>query len=346
MTEYALLVHPGQNRAYFDETRALLLSEFRAVASAHPAGAGGAEMRDIGGAPCIVFNCGQPLEPGDLPPFERLSSFYALFELKRDGGRTALLPLEPPARRYFPDSMGALLKYSGKTNERFTRMMLNLARSCCRTGTTGPLRVLDPMCGKGTTLWEALTDGCHASGVEINAAWWQEAKTFLVRFMETGRYKHKASAETVRGAGGRKAADVFVLEAANGKAAWEAGDTRSVRLVCGDTRQAASFFPKESFDLLAADLPYGVQHAGRQGKGKEPSGDLAGLLDESLPGWHKLMKSGGAAALSFNVFTLKRADVEALLEKHGFEVMREEPYTGFSHRVDQGIRRDLVVARV
>ncbi len=342
MTGYALLAHPGQNRVQFDEMRPLYLSEFRAVTARVSSGVSGARFEELGGAPYILFESDSDIGAEGLAAFARLSFFFTLFKLDRHTGNTALLPVEMPDCHYFPDSMGAMLKYAGKTNERFTRMMLNLARSCCDTGTQGPLHLLDTMCGKGTTLWEALADGCHASGVEVNAAWWQEAKTFLVRFMETGRYKHKASAETVRGAGGKKAADVFVLLAANDKAAWEAGDARAVRLACGDTRQAASFFPKESFDLLVTDLPYGVQHSG---KGGERSGDIASLLGDSLPGWRRLMKPGGAAALSFNVHTLKREDAVALLQKHGFTVMKEEPYIGFLHRVDQGIKRDLIVAK-
>ncbi len=163
-----------------------------------------------------------------------------------------------------------------------------------------------------------------------------------MKFLEKGRYKHKAASETVPDSKGRKLGDVFLLTMANNKADYDAGNVRALRLVHGDSRQAALFFKRASHDILVCDLPYNVQHEGKgAGAGRE---DLARLLDQCLPGWRSALKPGASAVLSFNEHTLKRAAVEEALERHGFQVLREEPFGGCPHRVDQGIKRDFVVA--
>ncbi len=341
MTNYALLIQPGFGKADPEAARQLCLAEFAALSRLCSQPAAETEYGAIGGVPALEFRVAGPLSEADGALLRRLSFFYGLFEVADLNGRRALFPVELPDSRYFPDHLGSMLKYAGKTNERFTRMMINLALSSCQTGNKGVIRLLDPMCGKGTTLFEALTDGMDVSGVDIMRSYWQETQNYLVKFLEKGRYKHKASGETVPDSNGRKLGDVFLLTMANNKADYDAGNGRALRLVHGDSRQAALFFKRASFDLLVCDLPYNVQHEGRSSSGHE---DLAKLLDRCLHGWVALMKPGGSAVLSFNEHTLKRTAVEEALERHGFQVLREEPFSGCPHRVDQGIKRDFVVA--
>ena len=341
MNDYAILVQPGFGRADEDAAQRLCLDEFAALARLLERAVDGIEYGTTGGVPHVAFRCDGPLSPADCVLLRRLSFHYALFESGDWGGRRALLPVEPIEGPYFPAHLGSLLKYAGKTNERFTRAMINLALSCCRTGWQGAPLLLDPMCGKGTTLFEALTDGMNVAGVEINRAWWQEARTYLLKFLERGRYKHRTAHETVPDSRGRKAGDVLLLTTANNRAAYDAGDTRALRLVHGDSRQTALFFKRASVDLLVCDLPYGVQHEGKGASGRE---DLAALLIQCLPGWATVMKPGGSAVLSFNDHTLPRAAVEEAFARHGFDVLHDPPYGGCPHRVDQGIRRDFVVA--
>ncbi len=335
---YALLAHPGHNRVYFDQSQPLHQMELQAVAGGF---ARGAEWRALGGVPYLAFACGQPLTPEQRRALESLSFFYALFEL-RDGW---LQPMEPVGGRYLSESMAALLKYSGKTNEQFTALMINLAASLCRTGSPR-LSLLDPMSGKGTTLWEALSRGMDASGVEVNATWHQEACSYAVKFLENARLKHKVSRSSVPGEKGKRLADLFTVRFANTREAWEADDAHALTLASADTRHAARCFKKESFDILVADLPYGVQHAGKTAAGSKTSAqsDLAALLDASLPGWAAVMKPGAALVLSFNEHTLGRDEAAALCADHSLRPLYEPPYAGYSHRVDQGIQRDLVCA--
>ena len=53
----------------------------------------------------------------------------------------------------------------------------------------------------------------------------------------------------------------------------------------------------------------------------------------------------GALAFSFNIYTLRRKEVEQLLTEAGLHVLSEGPYADFSHWVEQAVERDVVVAR-
>jgi tRNA G10 N-methylase Trm11 len=88
-----------------------------------------------------------------------------------------------------------------------------------------------------------------------------------------------------------------------------------------------------SVDLIVGDLPYNVVHK---------AGTPTEFLREALPGWVELLKPGGALGLSWNVHLAPREVAEKLLAQAGLEVL--EP-GGFEHWVDQGITRDILVAR-
>jgi 16S rRNA G966 N2-methylase RsmD len=337
-TEYALLAHPGHNKVYFEQSQPLHLLELQAVAGDRCADAA---WRDLGGVPWLTFRC-DALDDRLRRDLESLSYFYCLFAL-RDG---ALTPLEPLFTRYLSAGMATMLKYSGKTNEQFTALMINLAASLCATGSPR-LRLLDPMSGKGTTLWEALSRGMDAAGVEVNAAWHQEASAYAVKFLENARLKHKAERSSVPGEKGKRLADVLTVRFANSREAWEADDAHTLTLVNADTQQAHRCLKPGSFDILVADLPYGIQHAGKQaavGGKTQAQSDLKALLGAVLPAWAALLKPGGAAVFSFNTHTLSVEAAAELCQRHGLVPQLQPPYAGYAHRVDQGIRRDLVAA--
>jgi tRNA G10 N-methylase Trm11 len=85
-------------------------------------------------------------------------------------------------------------------------------------------------------------------------------------------------------------------------------------------------------------LPYGVQHG--------PGGDrtLDGLLTRALPQLHRVLKTGGAIALSFNTYTLGRSRVLDLLTGAGFDPLDDPSWQGLSHWVEQAVRRDIALA--
>ena len=60
----------------------------------------------------------------------KLSLYYAIFEnVENDLMRL----INTYDCRKFPDSFNQILRYNGKTNEQFTRLMLNVAESVCKT---------------------------------------------------------------------------------------------------------------------------------------------------------------------------------------------------------------------
>ncbi|MES7623844.1 hypothetical protein U6V23_12230, partial [Cutibacterium acnes] len=176
------------------------------------------------------------------------SIYYALFEVREDG---LLRPIQASAFNTFPESMSQILRYTGKTNEQFTRLMVNIGISASNTGSE-QLTLMDPMCGKGTTLFEGLIHGLNVVGVQINAKWVQEIQTFIVKFMKNGRFKHKVSKEK-RTAGGKKVADGFVVEAAANKEDYNQGNLQFMKLYSADTRIADQVVKKNSVDVMVSD---------------------------------------------------------------------------------------------
>ena len=198
------------------------------------------------------------------------------------------------------------------------------------------LVVCDPMAGRGTTLMLALRRGYHGVGLEIGKADVKEAADYMTRYLEFHRIKYKRtdSALTVRGqVGGRENKFVFSDSAEH----FKAGDTRTLRLICGDTREAAALLKPNSVHLMVTDAPYGVQKgtAGRQDS-------IGGTIAAALPGWHSVLKPGGVLAISFNTHVTKRDALIRLMEKAGFETVQT---ANLEHWVEQAISRDVILAR-
>ena len=63
--------------------------------------------------------------------------------------------------------------------------------------------------------------------------------------------------------GGRENKFVFSDSAEH----FKAGDTRTLRLICGDTREAAALLKPNSVHLMVTDAPYGVQIESTEGQG-------------------------------------------------------------------------------
>ena len=340
MNRYAILANPGHNRIYFDAALKIAVSELEAIAGAY-----GMEFNEIGegdiGLPAsICFRSKRELTEEDFKALGCSSIYYALFEILEDN---LLRPISVPDFHTFPESMVQILKYNGKTNEQFTRLMVNLALSACKTGSEKK-SLLDPMCGKGTTLYEGFIRGFNVNGIEINEQWTQEIQTYVVRFLKEGRYKHKAQKSKRSDSKGKKIADIFSLTAAAEKSDFNAGNVQELQLFTSDTRKANLVIKKKSCDMIVSDLPYGVQHGSKCDKDSTMSRSPIGLLEAAIPAWHNVLKTKGSIVLSYNEFTMKYGGVAAVLEKNGFKVLAECTYNNYLHRVNQSINRNLIVA--
>lgn len=319
MERYGILLRPHPNTRYMQELRRLALAEF---ALPWKGDAPQTAYEEINGLELLCFSTAQPLPAG----LEQLSFLQCLFRIHEGWLKPALLP----GAAVFGDDLPHILKYKGKTNEAFTAMLLNAALFASDFAPDEALTVFDPMCGRGTGLFTAINRGYHAIGIETDKKDIQELTGFFERYLKQGRFKHKRTDSVItqgkRRYGTRHVFDMFE------------GAGPQLIAACGDTRDAGMFYRKGAAHLLIADLPYGIQHEGRQG-------GLLELLGEAVPVWRAVLKPGGVMALAFNESTLPR---RALMEALGpaWEICKGEPWdTGFSHWVEQGVRRDIVVCK-
>ena len=330
--KYAFLLYPHANIRYRESLKMLAVEELRMTLAAL-----GRESEvktcDMGGATFATFDAAK-LTARDVRMLSQLACVYVMFTME-DG---QMVPMESSHPNYVGEDLPALLKYKGKTNEMFTDTMLTmaLAASDFMGVHDSQLIVCDPMAGRGTTLMLALRRGYHGVGIEIGKADVKEACDYMTRYLEFHKIKHKKSESslTVKGKlGGRETKFVFSDTAEH----FKDGDTRTLRMILGDTRDAAALLKSESVHLMVTDAPYGVQKgtAGRQDS-------IGGTLGGAMEGWHMALKRGGVLAISFNTYVTKREQIEKLCEKAGFEIVK----TGdLEHWVEQAIRRDVVLAK-
>ena len=330
--KYAFLLYPHQNIRYRQSLELIAAAELSMTLSALGHAAEVTTERR-GGAVFFAFET-EALTERDVRMLSQLASVYVMFECA-NGGMTPIESLHPG---YIGEDLPSLLKYKGKTNEMFTDTMLTmaLASSSFIGAHDSDLVVCDPMAGRGTTLMLALRRGYHGVGVEIGKADVKEACDYMTRYLEFHKIKHKKSESslTVKGKlGGRETKFVFSDSAEH----FKDGDTRTLRMICGDTRDAQALLRSESVHLMVTDAPYGVQ---KGTAGKQDS--IGGTLGAAMEGWYAALKRGGVLAISFNTYVTKRAQIEALCEKAGFEIVK----TGdVEHWVEQAIRRDVVLAK-
>jgi SAM-dependent methyltransferase len=315
MADHLILLAPSANRVYASEADRLVAAELKIMLGAHdhppivPVNLAGIEYLAV---------ATDSLDEQVMWALGRLSGFYAAFQRELD----RLLPIEVNRPDLFDDDLVTIPKYPGKTNEQFTRLLINVTLASMRRPTDGPISILDPLCGRGTTLSTAMMLGCNAAGVEADL---RAVEAYAVR--REGKILGK-----------RLEADVMPV-----------GQDRPIALTVfsGDTRESAALFGKRRFDAVLADAPYGVVHGSQtdvRGVSGKRDRSAAGLISEALPVWARQLKTGGALGLSWNAIGLRRERLLELLAGAGLEPLDFGPYRDFEHRVDSSIRRDIVVA--
>jgi SAM-dependent methyltransferase len=339
MGSYALLVSPSANRVYAHAAGALTVAELGALAeTVLPGALGDARIEQLAGVEYVTFE--GDLDSEGLGHVANVSTAFALFE--RLAG-DVLRPVELDRLDCLDDDLLTILKYQGKTNELFTKLLLNvtvLASEASSRMLTDRLRILDPLCGRGTTLNQVLMYGWHAAGLDVDAADFEAYAAFLPRWLKDKRLKHTATTARLRREG-RTLGRRLDVELATGKEAWAAGDRLTLTNALADTREVAEVFRAGSYDAIVTDAPYGVQHGSRSGEGLQRR--PLDLLAEALPGWIGVLRPGGSVGIAMNIRTCPRADALALLAGAGLDVRDTAAYRGFEHRVDQAIQRDIVV---
>ena len=348
MPTYALLKNPSYTRVSFQDSNKLAQNELTLINPRFS----NIRFENLGGVPYLLFDYSDSLTD-EIINLSRLSFMYAIFKLEE----TNLLPIHKNPAYFIGDDLSGILKYSGKTNELFTRLMLNLAVK--HVSQPHPLNILDPLAGKGTTLFEALMQNHNAYGIEIEAKTAQESYIYFKKYLETARYKHtthteKTSFQSENDKEKQKITAIrYQIDSSPSKEAEKQGNTRHFEIIAGDTRYTSNYFKKNFFHVIIADLPYGVQHGSKEKdikknvkKPQSITRNALGLVSESLPSWIKTLKPDGIIVLSWNLFLISRSQMVELLSKHGLTVLENIHEYDFSHRVDQAIDRALIIARL
>ena len=341
MGEYALLMLPSANRVYAQAAVDLTLAELAVFNEAVLAGRlADLTAATIGGVGYVTFEADQ-LSERDIRFLSNASAAYALFH--REGELLRPVPLQRVDQ--FDDDLITIPKYAGKTNEQFTKLLLNvtvLASAFASSALDGSLHVLDPLCGRGTTLNQALTYGFDAAGIDLDGRDVEAYATFIRTYLQRKRIKHQVEYGPVRH-NKRVIGHRLTATLAPTRERYKAGETLRLDVVHADTIRAGEFFRPSSFHVLVADAPYGVQHGSRtvaEGLRRDP----LDLLTVAAPVWVELLRPGGALGLSWNTHVARRDAAAACLREAGLEVL-DGPYARFQHRVDQAITRDILVAR-
>ncbi|MCI1748018.1 MAG: site-specific DNA-methyltransferase [Acidipropionibacterium sp.] len=273
-----------------------------------------------------------------LAAISRASATMACFAREGD----LLRPVELPHTDLLDDDLVTIPKYQGKTNEQFTRLLLNvtlaaLRGSPARRRDAGErLAVLDPMCGRGTTLTTCWLAGHDAFGVDDDAKALEAMTAHLSTWLRRKRLKHTTGTSRLR-RDGRNLGKRFDAELRLPGVA-----PLTLAALPGDTRDSAALWGRKTFDAIVTDAPYGVVHGAHTASGSHRS--PATLLAEAIPVWAGQLRAGGALGLSWNTHGLSREDLLSMLTEAGLEPLDGDQWSQFSHRVDSSIQRDLAVA--
>jgi SAM-dependent methyltransferase len=334
VARYALLLKANANRVYGERAFALGAAELAVLVPS----LGAVERTTIAGVDYLVLDVAEPLPDSALAVVSNLSSLHALFLVEDHTFRP--VAIEP--RRALDEDLISIQRYAGKTNEAFTHLLVNLALAAGagafdRMVAGERLRLLDPACGRGTSLNRAALYGMDACGVDIDRRDVDAYRTFLTTWLKDKRLKHTVEQARLRKGRTEPAHRVTITYGGKG-----AGERRVVDVVHDDTVRARDHFGARSMDALVCDLPYGVQH------GSRPDTDVLDrgperLLEAALPVWLDLLRPGAAAALAWNRRVLDRARLSGLVTEAGFAVPAPDD-EGFVHIVDRSITRDVLVA--
>jgi SAM-dependent methyltransferase len=342
VSRFAILIQPAMNRVYADASVQLTHGEIEVFnKNALDGTLSGITEETIGGVPYVTFSAAR-FADREVNFLSNLSSVYALFEIC--DGTLRPIALRPLDR--FDDDLITIQRYSGKTNEHFTKLLLNvtmLSTDKPERMIAGRCRIFDPLCGRGTTLNQALMYGLDSAGMDIDTRDFDAYAHFIQTWLKDKRVKHHAEVGPVR-QNRQVIARRLHIDVGVTKEGYKAGEKASITVVNADTIRAPEFFKPASFDVIATDLPYGVQHGSRTAESGLSRCPLE-LLAAALPGWIEVLRPGGAMGVAWNTRVASREKVATLLIDHDLDVLDSALYLQFRHWVDRTIIRDVLVAR-
>lgn len=308
----ALQISPEAKSAYFSDYLSVAQTELKLVTKDAPF-----NLRQFGGLDFIEVDIPQQ----EINSLLRLSFVQGCYQIVND----AFIPLEQTADFLLHDDFVFGSKFKGKTNERLTQLLLNVGLSEINAHDQHKITLLDPMCGRATTLLWAMRYGIQAKGIEQDGKALEDITRNLKRWTKLHRQKHKLSDGFI---GGNKKHGKFIDFSI---------EQTSMRVATGDARFADQIYKKDKFDLIVSDLPYGVQHF-TTSKTRNP----LSVIQECVYPWKKLLKKNGAIVLAFNSYQPKREALIQVFEEAGFAAQ----IFNAPHRMSESIVRDIVVFKL
>lgn len=335
---YQIAVKPTYNIAFFDRFLEMCQVELQTVLNAHHIMVNRIDIVDCNKGKMMAVDVDQALDGQVLVAVYQLSFFFMLFQVV-DGGM--LKPVQINYTPDFGDDLSIRMKYNGKTNETITRMMMNLALASSDFAEEAHPKLLDPLCGRGTTLFEGMISGYDVYGVDRDQKSLAEMGTYITRYVKEARFKHTNKRGKLIHLG-KHTGDLFELQYAKEKSDYKAGKLRELKVVKGDTSNFVGAFRQNTMHIIVADFPYNVQHTGKGNHGAE---GLSWLLEKGLVAWTPFLKKGGTVAISWNIYTDQRSVFEEIFENNGYSVLKDGGLSNLEHRVAQAITRDILIAK-
>ena len=343
---YLILQHPGHNRVYYNTAAPIALAELTIAVKKLSVVCQEPDIILLENIRYLSFETDRELTEDDLLLLSRLSFVFAMYILEKQPDKKVLIPIKKVDYEYVDSKISSLLKYKGKTNELFTKTMINVAVLSSTFDPREKIQMLDPVAGKGTTLFEGTVYGYDAFGIEIESKSVSEAVLFFKKYLEAERLKHNSNKRQLYGATKAVAITIQEFTYARNKEEFKSEETiKKWGIVSGNAQDAFNYFKKERFHIIVGDLPYGISHGNAADKKYiSKTRNPAVFLSECLPEWNKALKTGGCIVVAWNVFVVSREKLTILFNANGFKVLSHSPYDSFEHRVDQSIKRDLIVA--
>lgn len=347
MYKYLILQHPGHNRVYYNAADKLALAELKIASQKLTKQSNNVLIEEIAGVRYISLSISDELNDEDIQTLSKLSFVFAMFSQVSLNGSSYLVPISKYNYEYINPKISSVLKYHGKTNELFTKMMINVGVLSSDYTYEDRINILDPVAGRGTTLFEGAVYGCNVFGVEIEAKSVHDTAVYFKKFLEEERYKHVSKERRLAGASKKDAIVAKEFEFARTKQEFKSKETtKSLTIVNGKSQDAFKYFKNNRFHLIVGDLPYGIVHGNTSEKKNDSiTRNPTELLENCVGEWYKVLKPGGVSVIAWNAFVAPKQKLSSIFTKHGFHVLSDEPYVEFEHMVDKSIKRDIIVAK-
>ena len=201
MVRYALLIAPSANRVYADASIRLTAAELAVFAATVLDAKIADDRADRRSAACPTSASPRPtrLTERDIDlPVQPVVGLRAVRSVEGD----LLRPIAMRPLAFFDDDLLTIQKYSRQDQRAVHQAAAQ--RHAARLGRTAPqmldrrLVVLDPLCGRGTTLNQALMYGYDAIGIDTDGKDFDIYSAFIRTWLKRKRIKHKAEITPVR----------------------------------------------------------------------------------------------------------------------------------------------------